>query len=130
MFDEDYSCQNGTCVMACATGLFLCERDKKEVCVSLESTHMSDCGVCLEGYADCDRKLENGCEVVSATAMEHGKCCTNSTQVNCGGVCINPQTSKTNCGAKVGGACNNALSSSPNYKGSSCTNSCSSGKCT
>ena len=52
-------CVSGVCAASCLAGQELCDN----FCVVLATTNMSECGVCVEGFADCDGRIDNGCEV-------------------------------------------------------------------
>ncbi|MCL2325986.1 MAG: BspA family leucine-rich repeat surface protein [Proteobacteria bacterium] len=84
-------CAGGSCGASCLAGQELCGG----VCVSLAATNMSDCGVCLDGFANCDGNLANGCETDLMAATNCGACgnvCSSDQECR-GGKCITPGSS-------------------------------------
>ena len=114
-------CSNGTCAVSCQANLVECGG----TCVDPNSSR-----------AFCGATPGCGANGGSAgTACADGNVCANGvcrvscpgTQINCGGTCIDPQTSRTQCGAT--GACGAGGNGSA---GTACAagNVCANGVCT
>ena len=114
----------GCAVGACDTGFGDCDFDPQNGCEVDQLKDVSNCGACgtlcppvanggpgcragvcgigtcKAGYADCDAKAQNGCEIVTATDVKNCGAC--------GTACANPPNAAPACamGACGLGACN------------------------
>jgi|GEM_PF-3198751 len=114
--ETSYCTVDGNCIaVKCSANYHL---DNKGNCVA----DRPDC--CGYGCIDCSGS-PNGPVCVSGT------CGCPSGQVYCGDDCIDPQTSSTNCGARLGGTCSSTTTTSNNYQGANCTGGriCVGGSC-
>ena len=112
-------CGNGTCQVSCPGTQINCGG----VCVDPQTSlnHCGATGACGNGGGTVGVACSPG------NVCGNGTCQVScpGTQINCGGVCIDPQTSRGNCGAT--GACGSGGGSA----GSLCSsgNVCASGSC-
>ncbi len=71
--DAGYVCSGGKCAQACGGGLTDCNG----ICISFTDTNVSACSagklICSDGYANCDNKVSNGCEI-DIKGMDAGHC--------------------------------------------------------
>ena len=108
--DNGKFCSNGVCGVNCVDGMNNCGG----TCVDLAANHAEACSgttlVCMNGYADCDGKVANGCEInISSDINNCGGCTTSERNFRCesGKFCSN-RTCETTCGGgttKCGTAC-------------------------
>jgi len=169
------SCTNGNCGMgACKPGFENCNSNPSDGCEANLLTSVSNCGgcnvvcdllnanevcngscavgTCVAGFADCDKKAENGCEVNTQNDPANCNTCGNSCDFPNGagacqsGVCQltscatpykdcnlqasdgcekNTNTDPAHCGA-CGAACN-STNGTPSCNNGSCAIACSSG---
>ncbi len=108
-------------------------------CVSKAETHQTACGVCEEGWIDCDGDLWNGCETDLKTTTNHcGSCdndCHKVIQNATGVACVDGQCTYAYC-KENWGDCDNiqngceqsGLMNAPNHCGQ-CNNVCPYGGC-
>ena len=106
---------------------------------------MTNCGgTCVDGNTSntkcgakgaCNNAAQGnanfqGVACSSGTSCLNGVCGAScGALTNCGGTCVDGNTSNSRCGAK--GTCNNATSTSPNFQGIACTGGqiCTGGNC-
>jgi hypothetical protein len=110
------SCSNGACV--CPAGFVNCNN----VCID-PNTNNSYCGAtgtCSQSTSDTAANFSGvNCSSIQGSSCSAGLCTCPTGDVDCNGVCINPATANSNCGATVGGACNSA-DAGPNFAGQVC----------
>ncbi|MEO8799828.1 MAG: hypothetical protein ABI551_18175, partial [Polyangiaceae bacterium] len=93
-------CSNGQCATTCGAPTTLCEPvDHPKLCANLASDN-TNCGTC-------------GTACAIGTTCSAGACVTvcPSSQISCGGACVDPATDRGFCGATVG--CGEADAGSP-----------------
>ena len=109
-------CSGGSCHIACPGMQVLCNN----ICVN-PSTDDVYCGARGRCNSDSiDSPNFGGVACKNGYSCKNGRCnisCLDS-QVICNGKCIDPETNDQYCGAK--GQCNNASSTSNDYKGVTC----------
>ena len=108
-------CNAGQCQLSCQAGLVNCNGQ----CIN-PLNNLTYCGASANctGYMTCDPGKVctggNDAGVQSTCQLS----CLNS-EVNCGGICIDPQTDSQNCGAMPGGNCMSPTMGT-NYEGQNC----------
>ena len=150
----DSQCVSGECTSpsGCENGKVPCAAGGQSVCLDLASVNMQSCSACIDGFANCDNDLSNGCESNTRTDPAHcGGCgricedtCINSTcqqtcdashQCSNSGVeycidssmhldaCETCSSNYGNCDANWTNGCETDLLSDANHCGS-CENNC------
>ena len=120
-------CSGGTCGASCLSGQVLC--GGKCIVPETDNAYCGAKGKC-NSASDSDANYR-GKACTNGTKCSEGRCvvtCT-SNQIVCGEQCVEPSSSKTNCGAK--GKCNNPNVNSQDYQGALCDGDqvCAGGKC-
>lgn len=123
--DKTLACVAGACVCGtqhevCGIGQTCCLNRELDGCVVLGALNLAGCTDCKDGYADCDKESDNGCETNLNTDNAHcgtcGKACPGGMkcidgvcaedcppgQIMCDGICVNPTTDRKYCGATIG----------------------------
>lgn len=90
-------CAKGLCKAACAET----EKRCSGVCVNFSNVHMKSCTQCETNYLDCDKQMENGCEVYRLTDPNHCGICNHScsAEQRCNkGICVSGcEPNETSC---------------------------------
>ncbi len=125
--NKDQKCENGFCIIVnCDDKHAQCDGNcidpmtnnnhcgAKGLCTSTEPSDSNFMGKICNDYSSC----------------QNGDCVCNANYVECDGVCINPETDNSHCGAKLG-SCSSDDENDDNFKGFACAGNekCISKKC-
>ena len=82
------------------------DNEAEQKCVNKIDTHQTDCGVCEDGWLDCDGDRWNGCEVDSRHRVDHcGECnnnCNDKLENAVGIACVEGECAYSYCKENYG----------------------------
>ncbi len=124
--NKDQKCENGFCIIVnCDADHAQCDGN----CIDpmTNNNHCGAKGLCRSSEPTDSNYIGKVCPNYSS--CRNGNCICDENYVDCGGLCINPETDSEHCGAK--GLCSSETESDDNFKGYACTENekCISKKC-